>query len=180
MRKVVAYELLSLDGVAEEPSDWMHDVDSDIFDNLATVIATQDLVLLGRGTFDYWAGYWPTSDVQPFAHFINATDKHVVTSRELEPHWQHSIPVHGDAVEHVAQLRLGEGGDIGVHGSLQLVRSLLGAGLVDELRLVIAASVAGGGRRLLEQPLPPSRWRLVTGRSSSSGAQLLHYVHLRS
>jgi len=178
MRKVVAYELLSLDGVAEEPSDWMHDVDDEVFTNLATVISTQDLVLLGRGTYEYWAGYWPTSDVQPFADFINTTDKHVVTSRDLEPHWQRSAPVVGDALEHVARLRDGDGGDVGVHGSIQLVRSLLGAGLVDELRLVVAASVAGSGRRLLEEPLPPSRWRLVNGRSSPSGALLLHYARL--
>ncbi|GAA2017478.1 dihydrofolate reductase family protein [Pseudokineococcus marinus] len=175
MRTVVAYELLSLDGVAEEPSDWMSDVDDDVVANLATTTATQDLVLLGRGTYDHWAGYWPTSDVQPFARFINATDEHVITSRALTPAWRGSSPVHGDAVEHVSRLRSGDSGDIGVHGSLQLVRSSLAAGVVDELRLVVTGGVAGSGRRLLDQPLPPSRWRLLESRASASGALLLHY-----
>ena len=80
MRDVVLYTLLSLDGVAEEPGDWLFDADDELFTNLADVIRSQDDVLLGRGTYDYWAGYWPTSDVQPFADFINRTTKHVFTS----------------------------------------------------------------------------------------------------
>ena len=59
MRKVVVYMLLSLDGVTEEPSDWMTDFDQPIFDNLARVIGTQETILLGRGTYDYWVGFWP-------------------------------------------------------------------------------------------------------------------------
>jgi len=82
-RNVVLYQLLSLDGVAEEPSDWMSDDGREIFENLGGVIASQDDVLLGRGTYDYWAGYWPTSDVEPFASFINGTPKHVFTSSDL-------------------------------------------------------------------------------------------------
>ena len=95
MRKVVLYQLLSLDGVAEEPSDWLFDADQAIFDNLARVIGTQDVVLLGRHTYDYWVGYWPTSDVEPFAGFINGTPKHVFTSASPTwsgptPHWSPS------------------------------------------------------------------------------------------
>lgn len=67
MRDVVLYQLLSLDGVAEEPGDWMHEVDDAVVENLRSTISRQDDILLGRGTYDYWAGYWPTSDVQPFA-----------------------------------------------------------------------------------------------------------------
>ena len=73
MRSVVLYQLLSLDGVAEEPSDWVFDSDEAIFDNLGRVIASQDDVLLGRGMYEYWVDYWPTSDVEPFAGFVNAT-----------------------------------------------------------------------------------------------------------
>lgn len=78
MRKVVLYT--SPDGVAEEPGDWFADAGPEVLENLGLIIASQDDVLLGRGTYDYWAGYWPTSDVEPFASFINATPKHVVTS----------------------------------------------------------------------------------------------------
>ena len=61
-RNVVLYQLLSLDGVAEEPGDWISDGGPEVFANLAETIATQDDVLLGRGTYDYWVGYWPTVD----------------------------------------------------------------------------------------------------------------------
>ena len=59
MRRVVLFHMWSLDGVAEEPSDWLFDVDQAVFDNIAQVIERQDAVLLGRGTYDYWAGHWP-------------------------------------------------------------------------------------------------------------------------
>jgi dihydrofolate reductase len=83
----VLYQLLSLDGVAEEPSDWVFDSGDAIFDNLERVIASQDDVLLGRGTYDYWVDYWPTPDVEPFASFINATQKHVFSSTPPRTSW---------------------------------------------------------------------------------------------
>jgi len=93
-------------------------------------------------------GYWPTSDVEPFAGFINGTPKHVVTSTPLTRPWANSIAVHGSAVDHVSALKQRRGGDIGIHGSATLARALLRAGLVDELRLVVAPALAGSGRRL--------------------------------
>ena len=63
VRKLVAYELLSLDGVAEQPDDFITDFDEVMHDNLDRVIATQDTVLLGRRTYDEWAAYWPPSEV---------------------------------------------------------------------------------------------------------------------
>ena len=71
MRKVVAYELLSLDGVAEQPDEFVTEFDDVMRENLARVIAAQDTVLLGRRTYDDWAAFWPTSDIEPFASFIN-------------------------------------------------------------------------------------------------------------
>ncbi len=91
MRKVVLYQLLSLDGVAEEPGDWLFDSDRAIFENLGRVIQGQDAVLLGRKTYDYWVGDWPTSDVEPFASFINGTQKHVFTSSGPWQEWANSV-----------------------------------------------------------------------------------------
>ena len=84
MRKVVVYELLSLDGVGESPETFVLDYWDEVMDaNLAEVIGTQDAVILGRRSYDEWAGYWPTSDVEPFASFINAVPKFVATSTPL-------------------------------------------------------------------------------------------------
>ena len=71
VRKIVAYELLSLDGVAEQPDEFVTEFDDAMRENLGRVIAAQDAVLLGRRTYDDWAGFWPTSNIEPFASFIN-------------------------------------------------------------------------------------------------------------
>ena len=176
MRKVVLYQLLSLDGVAEEPSDWMFDADSAIFDNIGDIIASQDAILLGRGTYDYWVDYWPTSDVEPFASFINNTQKHVFTSRELASEWANTTAVKEPAADYVTTLKHGDGGDLGIHGSISLARSLMHADLVDEIRLVVAPTIANSGRRLFgDTDGRPRRLELVDNRRSPGGALLLTY-----
>ena len=87
MRKVVAYELLSLDGVAEEPDGFFADWDDAMEANLGAVIAAQDSVILGRRSYEEWAEFWPGSDIEPFATFINGVAKYVATSTPLDRRW---------------------------------------------------------------------------------------------
>src|SRR5690606_31028885 len=122
----------------------------EMFDNLARVIEPQDDILLGRNTYDYWVGYWPTSDLEPLASFINGTRKHVVTSTTPTEPWANTTVVTTPVAEYVTEMKHGTGGDIGIHGSIELARSLVHAGLVDELRLVVAPALAGHGRRLFD------------------------------
>jgi len=154
MRKVVVYELLSLDGIAEEPLEFITDFDETMRENLARVINTQDTVLLGRRTYDDWAGFWPGSDVEPFASFINGVQKFVASSTALDQPWASSSVVGSRLAEFVADLKRQPGGDIGVHGSISLAQSLLKESLVDELRLVVAPAVQLQGRRLFEHASP--------------------------
>lgn len=175
MRKVVLYQLLSLDGVAEEPGDWMFDVDESIFDNLSEIIDKQDDVLLGRGTYDYWVDYWPTSDVEPFASFINGTQKHVFTSSPPTQPWANSTVVNSPVVEYVTKLKHQNGGDVGVHGSIELARSLLSAHLVDELRLVVAPTVAHRGKRLFGGDADLLKLELLDSDRTLGGALMLGY-----
>jgi dihydrofolate reductase len=173
MRSVVAYELLSLDGVAEEPSAFFAEFDEVMSENLGRVIGSQDVVLLGRRTYDEWAGFWPTSAIEPFATFINGVEKCVVTSTPPVAPWSATTVISGDLTETVAQLKRRPGGDIGVHGSIALTRSLLAAGLVDELRLVIAPALQGQGRRLFDGA--SRRLHLTRHVTSPSGSLLLDY-----
>src|SRR5262245_7285913 len=83
VRKIVVYELLSLDGVAEAPDTVCADWDEAMDANLAAVIATQDAVILGRRSYAEWAQFWPDSQIQPFATFINGVTKYVATSTPL-------------------------------------------------------------------------------------------------
>jgi dihydrofolate reductase len=175
MRKVVLYELLSLDGVAEEPGNWMFDGGPEVFDNLGKIIASQDDILLGRGTYDYWVGYWPTSELEPFASFINGTRKHVFTSTEPAEEWANTTLVTTPAADYVADLKRQSGGDIGIHGSIRLTQSLLQAHLVDELRLVVAPSLAGQGRRLFEGDDTLQTLDLLDVHRSAKGALFLTY-----
>lgn len=174
MRKVVVYELLSLDGVAEKPDGFVTDWDEAMDANLGAVIASQDAVVLGRRSYDEWSGYWPDSDIEPFATFINGVAKYVVTSTPLDREWADTHPVAGDPAAFVRELRNRPGGDIGVHASISVARALLAAGLVDELRLVIAPAVAGGGRRLLDG-LPATRFESIRSTTSPTGYLLVDY-----
>ena len=174
MRNVVLYELLSLDGVAEEPGDWLFDGGEAIFDNLGRIIRDQDTVLLGRGTYEYWVDYWPTSDVEPFASFINGTQKFVYASTRPAGDWSNTTMISTSAVEHVTSLKQESGGDIGIHGSIELAQSLLRAGLVDDLHLVIAPTVAGAGRRLFDGA-DLQKLDLVALDRSPAGSTFAHY-----
>jgi dihydrofolate reductase len=185
VRKVVLYTLMSLDGGVDHPGRYFLPLDPDVvgppaFDPVMNefeerVTSTQDAVLLGRGMYDEWAGYWPTSDVQPFADFINGVKKYVVTSTPLTMPWTNAEPVHGRLADVVRGLKNLPGEDIGVHGSIQLAQSLLDGGLVDELQLAVGPVVDPDGRRLFETVAHLRRYELVSAKPTPSGCVLLHY-----
>jgi dihydrofolate reductase len=183
MRKLVLYTLMSLDGAVDDPSAYFVDgrdgapptFDDAMLENENRVIATQDTVLLGRGMYDEWSRYWPTSDEQPFADFINGVRKLVVTSSPLASEWQNAEAVHGPVDDLVRDLKSRPGGDIGVHGSIQLAQSLLEADLVDELQLVVGPAFGFSGRRLFPSTDAIRRLRLLSAAPSPSGSLLLAY-----
>lgn len=162
-RRIVVYALTSLDGAVEHPGRYFPettDAGAPVFDEVMArleteLIARQDAVLLGRTTYDEWAGYWPTAAEkhpaeQPFADFINKVPKHVVTSRPLDTSWTNATAVGAPIGEVVRSLRAEGGADVGVHGSIRLAQSLLAAGLVDGLELAVGRVLDPDGRRLLD------------------------------
>ena len=178
MRKIVVYELLSLDGVAEKPDSFFADWDDAMDANLAAVIGTQDAVILGRRSYHEWAGFWPGSQIQPFANFINPVPKYVATSTPLDRDWANATVLDGGLVDFVRDLKQHPGGDIGVHASISVAQALLAAGVVDELSLVIAPTIAGRGRRLLDG-LPPIRLESIRSELSPTGYLLVAYRVVR-
>jgi dihydrofolate reductase len=173
-RKIVVYELMSLDGVAEDPDAYITEFDDVMRENLGRVIATQDAVLLGRRTYDDWAAFWPTSDIEPFSNFINGVRKYVATSTTVGQPWSHTEVIDGGLFEHVSELKSRPGADIGVHGSIQLAQALLQSDLVDELRLVVAPALHSRGRKLFDRG-PSRRLTLTRSVTSPSGYLLLDY-----
>ncbi|HTW10446.1 MAG TPA: dihydrofolate reductase family protein [Acidimicrobiales bacterium] len=174
MRKVVLYELLSLDGVAEGPDKFVTDWDEAMEANLAAVIATQDVVILGRRSYNDWSEFWPGSEIEPFATFINGVTKYVASSAPLGRPWQNAAVIEGGLVKFVQDLKGSSGGDIGVHASISVAQALLAADAIDELRLVVAPAIAGRGRRLFDG-LPPVRLESLRSATSSKGYLLADY-----
>jgi dihydrofolate reductase len=123
-------------------------------------------------------GILARQEIEPFARFINGVAKHVATSAPLEPQWTNAHVIDGDLVEFARRLKDGPGGDIGVHGSISVAQALLAGGLVDELRLAIAPSIAGGGRRLLDG-LPSIQLESIRSEISPTGYLLVDYRVIR-
>jgi dihydrofolate reductase len=178
VRKIVVYELVSADGVAEAPETffgWDDSLDA----KLAADISTQDAVVLGRRTYAEWANFWPSSEIEPFATFINGVTKHIATSTPLDREWADATVIDGGLVEFVRDLKGRPGGDIGVHGSISVAQALLAADVVDELRLAIGPMIAGSGRRLLDG-LPPMQLEVIRSEISPAGYLLVDYRVIHS
>jgi dihydrofolate reductase len=173
VRKIVVCELLSLDGVAEAPDSffgWDDAVDA----KLAAVIPTQDAVILGRRSYTEWAQFWPNSQIEPFATFINGVTKYVATSTPLDRDWANTTVIDGGLVEFVRDLKQQPGGEVGVHASISVAQALLAADLVDELKLTIAPTIAGRGRRLLDG-MPPIQLESIQSEISPTGYLIVDY-----
>lgn len=177
MRKVTAGLFSSIDGVVQAPNEWQPGFDDEMGETLSRMLEEQDAVLLGRVTFDEWAGYWPTSSDEPFASWINQTPKYVAsTTLRSVDHWSNSTLIPGSVAEFVAELREQDGGTIGTAGSPTLVRSLIDLGLLDELTLMISPVVAGGGRaRLFPDDAALTNFELLEARPTSSGTVIATY-----
>lgn len=175
MRKVISYVVYSLDGVAQNPQDFVFDrFDSEMMGHLQALIDRQDAVLLGRVTYEEWSRYWPTSNHEPFASFINNTPKYVASSTLTEATWKHSALTR-DIAATIATLKESAGRDIGVHGSIELVRSLLRANLLDELKLAMFPAIAGKGKRLFEGFDEARPLRLAGVERTAKGVLMLTY-----
>jgi dihydrofolate reductase len=181
MRKVVAGLFSSIDGVVEAPDKWQLSFDEEMGAVLSRMLAEQDAVLLGRVTFTEWAGYWPTSPDEPFASWINSTQKYVASSTlDSVDEWSNSTLIKGSVADFLAELRQQDGGTIGTAGSPTLVRSLIDQGLVDELTLTISPVVAGGGRkRLFPDDAALTKFELIESQATSSGTLIATYRPIR-
>lgn len=174
MRKLVSHLFISLDGVVEAPNRFLRPEqygDLDLFHE--DTIGGQDAVLMGRKTYEEWAAFWPTSDIQPFAGFINSVPKYVVSRSLKTVDWPGSALLPGDLHAEVAALKTQPGQAIGVHGSIGLVQSLLVAGLLDELRFILCPAAVGQGRRLLDRDGDPVQLDLLSARTTPNGLQYL-------
>ena len=191
MRKVIVNEFLALDGTAQAPGGPDEDTSGGFRhggwhaqygggEGVAKLIGEAGGFLLGRRTYELFAGYWPNEgkDVAPaIADPMNTKPKHVASRTLQEPlEWQSSSLLEGDLPAAVEALKAADGGDLLVIGSTVLVHSLLQHGLVDELRLMIDPVLVGGGKRLFPDDGALRPLRLVDHEVTSTGTMIATYA----
>jgi dihydrofolate reductase len=184
MGRIVVTEFVSLDGVMEAPGGgedfehggWTFEIDrgeeGDKF-KLDEALDAEAL-LLGRVTYEGFAAAWPSVEGE-FADKFNSMPKYVISSTLEEAEWNNSTVLKGDVVEEVSMLKQGPDGDIVVHGSAQLVQTLLEHDLVDELRLMVFPVVLGTGKRLFGDTSDKKRLRLADSKTVGDGIAILIY-----
>jgi dihydrofolate reductase len=169
MGRIVVTEFISLDGVIEAPgggedykyAGWTFEIDRGDEGNQFKLDETMSsaALLLGRRTYEGFAAAWPERDGE-FADKFNTMPKYVVSSSLRDPEWTNSTVLSGDLVDEITKLTNDQNGDIVVHGSAQLVQSLIENDLVDELRLMVFPVVLGTGKRLFGETTDKKRLKL--------------------
>ena len=185
MRKVVASELMSLDGVVESPEKWHFPYFNDeMAEAIRAAMAASDAMLLGRVTYEEFAAFWPSQsseDDQETTDYMNNTPKFVVSKSLEEPlEWNNSALIKGEVAEEISKLKQQAGKDISITGSPTLVRSLLEEDLLDELRLMLHPIVVGSGKRLFEEGSDQKALELLDSKTFSTGVLYLTYQPAQS
>ncbi len=179
MRRLVAVEMLSLDGVVESPNEWAFSYSNDEMERENEAgMAASDALLLGRKTYEEFAAFWPHQPVgTTIVDYINSVPKYVVsTTLEGPLEWNNSTLIPGEGfADRIAELKQQDGKDITVVGSCDLVRSLLRAGLLDELNLTVYPLVLESGRRLFGGWGEMRGLTLVDSKTFGTGAVSLTY-----
>jgi dihydrofolate reductase len=180
MRKIIVGEFISLDGVVEAPEQWNFPyVNDEMFGVLGALNAESDTMLLGRVTYQSFAGAFANAPADdPVAAQMNRPAKVVVSKTLDNLEWKNSTLLTGDVVEQVAKLKDQPGQSILSTGSITLVRTLLRAGLVDELNLLVHPIIVGAGRRLFEENADRLPLTLVHSATFSTG--VVHLVYRTS
>lgn len=184
-------EFVTLDGVVQAPGGpqedtsggfthggWVQPHFSEAMGaHIVDIFSRADAFLLGRGTYEIFAGYWPrvTSPDDPIARPLNTLPKYVASTTLRRVEWANSKLLEGDTVEAVRRLKASPGRELQVHGSGGLLQTLLKHDLVDVLHLHVIPVTIGSGRRLFGAGTQPRELKLAASRITPEGVALLTY-----
>jgi dihydrofolate reductase len=191
MRKLIVLSFITLDGVMQGPGGPGEDDSGGFkyggwsvpyFDDVVGKLMSEQMghpfdLLLGRTTYDIFAAYWPRQgDDNPAAGVLNRARKYVVSRRPVNLDWKTTIPINGDVVEKIKQLKKEDGPELQVHGSGNLIQTLLKNDLVDEFWLKTFPVALGSGKRLFAEGTMPVGFALKDSRISPSGVVVSSYA----
>jgi dihydrofolate reductase len=183
MRKLIVQSFVTLDGVMQAPGGPGEDDDGGFAyggwsvnywdDQMGEVMGEATsrpfAMVLGRRTYDIMAAYWPDAPEEAGAKVFNDATKYVASRGRPTLEWSNSVLIEGDAADGLAALKREDGPELQVHGSANLIQTLLRHNLVDEFRLWVFPAVIGSGKRLFGDGAIPAGLRLVDHKTSSTG-----------
>ena len=190
MRKLVVLSFITMDGVMQSPGGPEEDTSGGFKHGGWTVGYWDDFIgkvmdkqmaepfdlLLGRRTYEIFASYWPHSKDEPLASRLNKAKKYVPSRTLSKLEWSNSTLIKGNIVDEIRKLKEQDGPEIQVHGSSNLIQTLLKSDLVDEFRLKIFPVTIGTGKRLFEKGTIPASFKLLESKSSTTGVIIATYV----
>jgi dihydrofolate reductase len=188
MRKLVTSTFVTLDGVMQAPGGpgeddsggfksggWSTNYWDNIVDQaMGEIFAKRPELLLGRKTYEIMAAYWPNAD-EPGADDLNDAKKYVVSRTLDKVDWNNSTLITGDVVKEITRLKELDAPELQVHGSSNLIQTLLNHDLIDEMHLLIFPVVIGNGKRFFGEGTHPSSFKLVDSKTSSTGVIIATY-----
>jgi dihydrofolate reductase len=188
MRKLIVLSFITLDGVMQAPGGPEEDTAGDFkfggwtvgyFDETAGKVMGEQMghpfdLLLGRRTYDIFASFWPKQDDET-ARAINRATKYVVSHRPVSVDWKETVLINGDVAEKIRRLKAEDGPELQVHGSGNMIQTLLKHDLVDELWLKTFPVVLGTGKRLFANGTMPGGWQLLESQVTPSGVIVASY-----
>jgi dihydrofolate reductase len=189
MRKLIVGTFMTLDGVMQAPGGPKEDDsggfahggwsvnywDEQMGQVMDEFMGTPFALVLGRRTYDIFAAHWPRITDDPTAKLLNDATKYVASRSDLTLEWNNSVLIEGDAAEGIAALKEEDGPELQVHGSGNLIQTLLRHNLVDQYRLWVFPLVIGSGKRLFSDGTIPSGLKLVDSKVSTTGVVIGTY-----
>ncbi len=191
MRKIITTTFVTLDGVMQAPGGREEDTSGGfeyggwqisfpsgkgMEKRLGDIMSSPFELLLGKKTYDIFAGFWPTTQTDPeVALPFNSTKKYVVSHESFEPLWNNSICITGDVAAELRKLKQEEGPDLWVWGSGNLIQTLLKEHLIDQMQLWIYPLTIGKGKRLLAEGTQAQNFKLVESEVSETGVIFAAY-----
>ncbi len=189
MRKLIVSTFLTLDGVMQAPGGpgeddsggfahggWSVNYwDEQMGQVMGEAMSTPFDLVLGRKTYDIFAAHWPQATDDPGAKPLNDATKYVASRSQPSLEWSNSVLIEGDAAEGIAALKKEDGPELQVHGSGNLIQTLLRHDLVDQYRMWLFPLVIGSGKRLFSDGTIPSALRLVDSKVSTTGVMIGTY-----